>query len=193
MTYGSGLAKSFWVTLRRLVITYWEDIRYLGRRYRPENLAQRQSAQGRGIMTVQYPKERMVLPENYRQFPFLVEDPDGIRCIACGICSQVCPPQCIWIERAKDPDTGKPKPEPSAFHIDVSTCMSCGLCAEFCPSDAIKMGHDYEIAAYKRSFLWGLDQLKKPLAYHAKIHPKAHSTELAERRRKAASAQASDV
>jgi NADH-quinone oxidoreductase subunit I len=193
MTVGLGLARSFWVTLRRLLITYWEDIRYLGRRYRPENIPQRQSAQGRGIMTVQYPKERMPLPENYRQFPFLVEDEEGLRCIACGICAQVCPPQCIWIERAVDPETGKAKREPSAFHIDVSICMVCGLCAEFCPADAIKMDHDFEIAAYERSFLWDLDDLKKPLAYHAKIHPKAHSTEQAERRRKAAAAQAEDV
>ena len=191
MTYGLGLAKSFWVTLRRLAITYWEDIRYLGRRYRPENLPQRQSAKGRGIMTVQYPKERMPLAENYRQFPFLVEEPgpEGTRCTACGICAQVCPPQCIWIERAKDPQTGKAMREPSAFHVDVSICMSCGLCAEFCPSDAIKMDHDYEVAAYERSFLWGEDRLTRPLAHHARLHPKAHSAEQAELRRKAAQAR----
>ncbi|TET53349.1 MAG: 4Fe-4S dicluster domain-containing protein [Anaerolineales bacterium] len=188
MIHGLGLAKSFWVTLRRMLITYWEDIRYLGRRYRPENIAERQSPRGRGIMTVQYPKERMPLPEAFRQLPFLLEDPGagGKRCTACGICAQVCPPQCIWIERATDPETGKVKREPSAFHIDVSICMSCGLCAEFCPSDAIKMDHDYELATYDRSFLWDMDKLTKPVEYHAKIHPTAHSTEQADLRRKAA-------
>src|SRR5690606_11485515 len=62
-----------------------------------------------------------------------------------------CPPQCIWIVRGNDPKTGRPKPEPEAFYIDIDICMNCGYCAEYCPFDAIKMGHDYELASYDRT------------------------------------------
>jgi NADH-quinone oxidoreductase subunit I len=179
---GIGILKSFGVTLRRFLLTYLDDIKYLGRRYRPENLPARQSPKGRGIFVVQYPKEKLPLPERYRNFPFQVLDSAGNpRCTACGICAQVCPPQCIWIVRAKDPETGKPKREPVDFNIDVSICMSCGLCAEFCPFDAIKMDHDYEVASYERAFLWDLEKLSKPLAYHAGIHPSAYAGEKAAR------------
>jgi NADH-quinone oxidoreductase subunit I len=186
--YGLGILKSLSVTLRRFWMTYVDDIRYLGRRYRPENLLARQSPKGRGIFTVQYPKEKLPLPEHFRMLPFLVVDPETgkTRCTACSICVRICPPQCIWMVRATDPETGKRKPEPAEFHIDVSICMSCGFCAEFCPFDAIKMDHDYEVAAYERTFLWGLERLSKPLAYHAEIHPADSAAEQVARERKLA-------
>src|SRR5262249_58429080 len=36
-------------------------------------------------------------------------------CTSCGICAKVCPPQCIWIVRGSDPNTGRPVPQPTAF------------------------------------------------------------------------------
>ncbi len=179
--YGLGILKSFSVTLRRFLMTYVEDIRYLGRRYRPENIPARQSPKGQGIFTVQYPKEKLPLPEHFRTFPFQVVDSETgkPRCTACGICARTCPPQCIWIVRAIDPETGKPKREPAEFYIDVSVCMSCGLCAEFCTFDAIKMDHDYEVADYKRSFLWDLERLSRPVEYHAEIHPTEYAAKQA--------------
>ena len=193
--YGMGILKSFSVTVGRFVMTYVDDLKWFlkggfGKRYSPEALRVRQSPQGRGVFTVQYPKEKLPLPENYRGFPFQVIDPDTgkTRCTACGICVRACPSQCIWIVRATDPETGKSKREPAEFHIDVSMCMSCGFCAEFCPFDAIKMDHDYEIATYERDgeFLWGLERLSKPLAYYAEIHPTDYAAEQAARERKAA-------
>ena len=187
--YGLGILKSFSVTLRRFLMTYWDDIRCLHRRSFarlrpgrwPENLLARQSPKVRGIFTVQYPREKLPLPENFRTFPFQVLDPETgrPRCTACGICVQACPPQCLWIVRATDPETGKPKREPAKFHVDVSICMSCGFCAEFCPFDAIKMDHAFEVADYKRSFMWGLARLIRPLAYHAEIHPTDYAAEQA--------------
>jgi NADH-quinone oxidoreductase subunit I len=188
--YGWGILKSFSVTVGRFVNTYVDDLKWFlkggfGKRYSPEALPVRQSARGRGVFTVQYPKEKLPLPENYRGFPFQVIDPETgkTRCTACGICAKACPPQCIWIVRATDPETGKPKREPAEFTIDASICMSCGFCAEFCPSDAIKMDHDYEIFTYQRGsgeFLWDLERLSKPLAHHAAIHPTAYAAERAE-------------
>lgn len=179
--YGLGILKSLGVTLKHFVMTYVDDIRYLGRRYTPEVLPKRQSPDGQGIFTVQYPKEQAPLPENFRSFPFHVIDPETgkTRCTACGMCARVCPPQCIWVERAEDPETGRPKKEPATFHIDISICMSCGLCMEFCPFDAIKMSHDYEVATYDRpeSLLWDLDKLSKSQAHDAEIHPSDYAEE----------------
>ncbi len=192
--YGWGIVKSLSVTFSRFVTTFVDDLRWFfrggfGKRYSPEALPIRQSPKGRGVFTVQYPKEKLPLPENYRGFPFQVVDPETgkTRCTACGICAQACPPQCIWIVRATDPETGKARREPAEFYVDLSICMSCGFCAEFCPFDAIKMGHNYEITAYRRDngeFLWGLDRLQKPLAYHAAIHPTAYQAEQAKAQKK---------
>lgn len=194
--YGMDIFKSLGVTMGRFLMTYVDDTKWFfkggfGKRYSPEALAVRQSPKGRGVFTVQYPKEKLPLPENFRGLPFQVIDPETgqTRCTACGICAQACPPQCIWIVRATDPETGKPKREPAEFYIDVSLCMSCGFCVEFCPADAIKMNNDYEIALYNRDggeFLWGLEQLSKPLTHHAEIHPTAYAAELAKKERKAA-------
>jgi len=92
--------------------------------------------------------------------------------------------------RGKDPETGRPKPQPEEFFIDASICMSCGFCAEFCPFDAIKMDHDYEIAVYDRkSLLFDVDKLHKPASYHAEIHPTAWKIEEEARAEKAARKQ----
>ena len=79
-------------------------------------------------VTIQYPEEKRQLPERFRYIPMLIYDtPKGEdRCTACGICAKVCPPQCIWIVRDKDPN-GKPVPRAADFYIDASICMSCGF------------------------------------------------------------------
>ena len=131
-------------------------------------------------ITVQYPEERSVLPENYRNFPFLVFDGDdaqaGLRCVACQICEKECPPQCIYIEKSKDkkPDaSGKLQLYPAIFDIDTSVCMSCQICVEVCPFDAIKMDQVFEIATTNRfeALLLDRTQLAKPNSYYHEIHP----------------------
>ncbi len=58
------------------------------------------------LTTVEYPEERLPLPEAARNFPFLVYDGSdwekGLRCVACQICEKECPPKCIYIEKSKD-------------------------------------------------------------------------------------------
>jgi NADH-quinone oxidoreductase subunit I len=173
--YGLGILKSLSVTLRRLVMTYVDDLRYVGRRYRPENLPVRQGPRGEGIFTVQYPRERLPVPDRFRVLPFHVIDPETAkpRCTACGICAQVCPPQCIWIVTAVDPETGRSERKPAEFHIDASICMSCGFCAEFCPFDAIRMSQDFELAGYERDFLWDLERLSRQLSCDTKTQSTA--------------------
>ena len=192
--YGLGIIKGLGVTLKRFVETYTDDIKWMGKRYyTPEGIAHRSSKDAKGIFTIQYPEEKLPLPEEFRFIPFLVYDEgeDGEklnRCTACGICAKVCPPQCIWIERATDPKTGRPAPHPTAFTIDADICMNCGLCAEFCPFDSIKMDHDYEIASYGRT-VYHMDDLLKPASYYDEIRP-INSTKEAAIRKAAAEEKA---
>lgn len=174
-----GIFKGLGITLKHLVETYTEDIKQGSKRYSTaEGIQERLSADTKGIFTVQYPEEKIPVPEAFRYIPFLVYDEldDGtrdIRCTSCGICAKVCPPQCIWITRSVNPETGKPVPKPSEFFIDIDICMNCGLCAEYCPFEAIRMDHDYEIASFERMdhHIYDLEKLLKPAAYYAKIHP----------------------
>jgi NADH-quinone oxidoreductase subunit I len=172
-----------------------DDLRWLGRgRYNNEDaLKIRQSTKARGVFTVQYPEEKLTLPEEFRYLPFLVyeENQDGTRqylCTSCGICTKVCPPQCIWIVRSNDPDTGRPIPTPTEFSIDIDICMSCGLCAEFCPFDAIKMDHVYELASDDRlsDHIFNKKRLGKPASYYAGIRPMNYAREETAREEKEA-------
>ncbi len=189
--YGKGIIKGLSVTLKRFIDTYVDDIQWWGRRYfKPEGIAHRSSADEKGIFTVQYPEEKLPVPEEFRYVPFLVydEQPDGekeIRCTSCGICAKVCPPQCIWIVRTNDPQTGRPVPVPAEFYIDADICMNCGFCAEYCPFDAIIMDHDYEIASYDRN-VFNLQQLLKPASYYESIRPINYQRNADERKAKEA-------
>jgi NADH-quinone oxidoreductase subunit I len=157
---GSGIIKGFAVTARNLVGSFHDPKR---------------------LVTTEYPEERTVLPEAYRNFPFLVsegaEDPLGtLRCVACQICEKECPPQCIYIEKSQDkkPDaSGKMQLYPAVFAIDVSVCMSCQICVEVCPFDAIKMDQVFEIAEADRfkGLLLERERLAKPNSYFHSIHP----------------------
>jgi NADH-quinone oxidoreductase subunit I len=180
--YGKGLLKGLGITFKHFMNTYLEDIRWLSRGkrryYSEEGINSRRNADTRGIFTVQYPEEKLPVPEEFRFIPFLIYEVDEEgqkqdRCTSCGICAKVCPPQCIWIERTNDPDTGRPVPEPKEFYIDVDICMNCGLCAEFCPFDAIKMDHDYEISVYNRldKNIYNKERLSRPVEYYASIRP----------------------
>jgi NADH-quinone oxidoreductase subunit I len=195
--YGLGILKGLSVTLKHFVDTYIDDFSYglfswiTDARYTPEALAVRQSSKARGTFTVQYPKEVLPPQERFRFVPFLIyegsDEDRQYRCTACGICSNACPPQCIWIVRASDPETGKPLKTPAEFYIDTDICMNCGSCAEFCPFDAIKMDHDFELADYDRTkaHIHDLQRLSKPVEYYAKIRPTYHAAEEEEKRLKA--------
>jgi len=179
--YGQGIARGLWITLRHFFNTYINDIRYASKKYIGQNEFQRrQSTKAEGIYTVQYPDEKLAVPERFRFVPFLVvenhdhpERPGHDWCTSCGICAKVCPPQCIWIVRGQDPVSGRPIPEPEAFYIDIDICMNCGFCAEFCPFDAIKMDHDYELASYDRTskHIYDKQKLSKEFRYWNSIAP----------------------
>jgi NADH-quinone oxidoreductase subunit I len=183
--YGKGILKGLSVTWKRFWDTYTEDISWMLRgkkRYNTdEGIRHRSSKDTKGIFTVQYPEEQLIVPEEFRYVPFLVYDEgaDGkkeVRCTSCGICAKVCPPQCIWIVRTNDPSTGRPVPVPTDFFVDMDICMNCGFCAEYCPFDAIKMDHEFDIASYQRN-VYNLEKLMKPASYYAGIRPENYTRE----------------
>src|SRR5436853_2535720 len=156
---GAGILKGMAVTLRNFAGSYFDKER---------------------LITVQYPEERIPLPENYRNFPILIFDGNdphaGLRCVACQICEKECPPACIYITKSKDkkPDyMGKPQFYPAVFDIDISVCMSCQICVEVCPFDAIKMDTEYELSNADRfgGLLFNKHQLAKSNEQYHKIHP----------------------
>lgn len=199
--FGSGILKGLSITLKHFVMTFVDDFRKGSKRYNtPEGIAYRSSTEVTGIFTVQYPEEKLPVPEEFRYIPFLVYETSETgekktRCTACGICAKVCPPQCIWIVRSTDPVTGKPITTPAEFTIDVDICMNCGLCAEYCPFDSIKMDHDYEIASFERMqhHVYDLEKLSKPVEYYASIRPLNYKAEEDLKAAKAAAKAASQA
>ncbi len=151
------------------------------------------------LTTVQYPEETVPPQENARTIPFLVFDGAdamaGLRCTACTICEQECPPQCIHIvkDTAKKPDfVGKMQLQPAVFDIDISVCMECGICAEVCPFDSIKMDQVYNLTSRSRCgvFLLHKEQLSKSNEYFHQIHPQQAGEIDAQRAEEKAKAEA---
>jgi NADH-quinone oxidoreductase subunit I len=98
----------------------------------------------RGPITVQYPRERIELPERARWAVELKRDEDGEhKCTACMACAKACPDFIIDLEVTTDEERNKTI---DYWRYEVGACMMCGLCVEACPFDAIKMGRDYELA-----------------------------------------------
>jgi len=128
-----------------------------------------------GVFTVQYPEERLALPQAFRNFPILLyDDATGHElCTSCFQCERICPPQVIHMSQATDPATGKAIPAVKEFVIEYDACMSCGLCAEVCPFDAIKMDHEFELATSDHpSMTVDKPGLNRPISYFQAIAPR---------------------
>ena len=139
-----------------------------------------------GLVTVQYPDTKQQHSERFRYFPFLVYDqtPDDLRCVACKICEQECPPQCIHIVGPAKDAQGRPlkahgRTYPVEFDIDVSICMSCRICVDVCPFDAIEMDNQYELSSgtdRREAMCFDKTALLKSAEYFAQIKPTEAAT-----------------
>lgn len=200
--FGSGLLKGLGITLKHALDTFTDDRKSTPSRYVDsikldgQRRIMEQPIDQEGLLTIQYPEEKRLLPERFRYIPMLIWDTqtNEDRCTACGICAKVCPPQCIWIVRDSDA-AGKPVTRPAEFYIDAAVCMSCSFCVEFCPFDAIKMNHDYELAVYDRypQLVYDKEELTVPVEYYAALWPAQYAMEEDVRRKAAEEERAKEA
>ena len=98
-------------------------------------------------ITEQYPEYKRTLPERTRARIILTRDPDGAeRCVACYLCSAVCPVSCISMQSAEREDGRR---YACWFRINFARCIYCGLCEEACPTSAIQLTPLFETCERK--------------------------------------------
>ncbi len=92
-------------------------------------------------VTEQYPEYKRPLPPRSRGRIILTRSPDGReRCVACYLCSGVCPVNCISMQSAESPDGRR---YAAWFRINFARCIYCGLCEEACPTLAIQLTPEF--------------------------------------------------
>jgi NADH-quinone oxidoreductase subunit I len=95
-------------------------------------------------MVIQYPHQRAIIPKRARFAVEIITDEAGNhRCTACKICEGACPDYIINLDIETAEDRSK---FIKHWQYARGACMMCGLCVEACPFNAIRMGHDYELA-----------------------------------------------
>ncbi len=108
--------------------------------------------------TMQYPEEKWTPPPSFRGSPVLVEENGIERCVACGLCSRVCPALAIEVQ-ASETDFRKER-YPVLFEINMLRCIFCGFCEEVCPEEAIVMSQEYELTfTAQEDGIFGKDKL----------------------------------
>lgn len=103
-------------------------------------------------VTVEYPKEKLSTYPRFRGAQALLLDPEtgDTKCVACMLCSTVCPSQCITVIGEQTPDG---RSRPACYEIDLSRCVFCGMCEEVCPVAAVVMTRRYELATFDKGDL----------------------------------------
>ncbi|HEY5125502.1 MAG TPA: NADH-quinone oxidoreductase subunit NuoI [Ignavibacteria bacterium] len=112
--------------------------------------------------TRQYPEEKWETPASFRGRPVLVQEENGKeRCVACGLCSRVCPALAIEVQAAETSDEKERYPE--KFEINMVRCIFCGFCEEVCPEEAIVMSNEFELVfTNQNEAIFGKDKLLIP-------------------------------
>jgi NADH-quinone oxidoreductase subunit I len=116
--------------------------------------------------TIEYPEKRRDYSHRFRGHHILTTRPDGsVRCVACFLCAQACPAECIHIEAGEHPDVNIEK-YPLVYEIDMLRCIFCGYCVDACPEEAIIMSNNYDMAYFNRSqTVVGKNDLMKPYTF----------------------------
>ncbi len=142
-------------------MTFWEKL------YLPEivkGMASTFMTMFKPHMTRQYPEVRWEPTGSYRGRPVLVQESEGERCVACGLCSRVCPALAIEVQAGETMDRDKER-FPKLFEINMLRCIYCGFCEEVCPEEAIVMSKDYDIVFQtQEEAIFGKDKLLVPVA-----------------------------
>jgi NADH-quinone oxidoreductase subunit I len=140
-----------------------KDLSFLERMYLPEifkGLKLTISQIFKPKFTHQYPDETFTPPAQFRGRPVLVEENGVERCVACGLCSRVCPALAIEVQ-ASETELVKER-YPVKFEINMVRCIFCGFCEEVCPEEAIVMSNEYLLVFQNQEeAVFGKDKLLK--------------------------------
>lgn len=109
-----------------------------------------------GLVTVQYPHEKLPIPDNGRyRLHNEIDD-----CIVCDKCAKVCPVDCITIDAIKATEEvgrasdGSPiRLYAAQFDIDMAKCCYCGLCTVVCPTECLTMEKKFDYSTFTLSDL----------------------------------------
>ena len=72
------------------------------------------------------------------------------RCVGCGLCSAVCPSNCLTVVPGTDEHGIR---NAKIYLYDMTRCVFCGMCVEACPELALVMTHEFELSVTDRSQL----------------------------------------
>ncbi len=136
-------------------------------------------------ITVQYPDERLPIPNRYRGIHYLEQE----KCIDCLACARACPIDCIEMDAVRH---GK-ELEWITFTLDYQKCMFCELCVYPCPKDCIHMGTEFAFVSFDRSEFKHDLLSYKGMSRDAKIRMVEAQKRKAEKEAKKAAAAASGV
>ena len=102
----------------------------------------------RPTVTVQYPREKIVITPNFRGHTILVRDAETgtHRCISCRFCQMDCPSGCITVISEKR--EGVKGLTLLSYKLDFTKCSLCGICVEVCPTSALGFSAEYELAGF---------------------------------------------
>ena len=138
-----------------------KDLGFLEKIYIPEILRGMKltiSQMFKPKFTIQYPEQKFKPPASFRGRPVLVEENGVERCVACGLCSRVCPALAIDVQ-ASETELAKER-YPIKFEINMVRCIFCGFCEEVCPEEAIVMSQEYELVfSSQQEAIFGMDKL----------------------------------
>ena len=153
-------------------------------------------------VTIQYPEQRLQLPERERNRLFVNMDD----CIGCDQCAKACPVSCIEIDTIKavpgdivgktgTTSQGKKKalfvPK---FTIDFAKCCYCQLCVFPCPTECIYMTDVFEFSEYKRDkLLYNFTDMTPESAEEKKKKLTEYQAEQEKKKAEAAAAKAAEV
>ncbi len=102
-----------------------------------------------GIVTEPYPYKPVEPPEGFRGKPYI--DPD--KCVGCGSCASVCPPNAIQVVDLIDKGYRR-------IELFIGRCIFCGRCSEICPEDAIELTKEFELASKSQNDMYQVVLLK---------------------------------
>jgi NADH-quinone oxidoreductase subunit I len=114
-------------------------------------------------VTMQYPEQKSTpdwsLSQRWRGTHRMLTDEQGrSKCVACGLCPQICPANCIKLVPGEDEHGNR---YPLIYEIDEFRCIFCGYCQEVCPEEAIHVGGHVENSEYSRGrFVYDLERLQ---------------------------------